>query len=61
MQRDRRPLQVSRLILSVVFLGTIIYLLKGKELNFSIWGGLAMAAAFIGIGVLLEFIFGRRT
>lgn len=58
--RSRGPLQPLRLVLGVVFLGIMAYLLKGDEFNFSIWGGLAMAAVFLGIGVLIEFIVGRR-
>lgn len=47
-------------MLSVLFLGTMAYLLKGDEFDFSIWGGLAMAFVFIAIGVLIQFIVDRR-
>jgi len=60
MQRSRRPPESARFLLSIAFLGSIFYLLKGRELNFSIWGGIAMAAAYVGIGLLLEFILRRR-
>ena len=57
--RNRRR-QFGRLLLSVVFLGTMFWLLKGREQDFSIWGGLAMACVFIGIGVLVDVLRRRR-
>ena len=57
--RDHRG-QVGRLLVSVVFLGTMFWLLKGREQDFSIWGGLAAACAFIGIGLLVDLLLRRR-
>jgi len=49
-----------RVVVSVVFLGVMLYLLKGRELDFSLWGGIAMAAVFLGIGVVLDLVLSRR-
>ena len=42
----RRPERGLRIIVAVLFLGLIFYLLKGHELDFLLWGGIAMAAVF---------------
>ncbi len=60
MSGSRGPLWPARILLSIVLLGSGFYLLKGKELNFSIWGGLAMAAVYVGAAVLLELLLRRR-
>jgi hypothetical protein len=57
----RRWSRVLRVLLSVVLLGVMLFVLKGREQDFSVWGGLAMAAVFIGIGVVLDLVVGRRS
>ena len=56
----RRPERGLRIILAVLFLGPIFYLLKGHALDFSLWGAIAMATVFIGIGLVLDLVLTRR-
>ena len=51
---------ILHFLVSVVFLGFVVYLLKGRDLNFSLWGGLAMALAYVTIGVIVEALLRRR-
>jgi hypothetical protein len=51
---------IPHFLLSVLFLGLVTYLLKGRELNFSLWGGLAMAFVYGAIAVILEAILHRQ-
>lgn len=51
---------IAHFLVSVVFLGLVVYLLKGRDLNVSLWGGLAMALAYITVGVVVEAILRRR-
>lgn len=51
---------IPRFLMSVLFLGLVLYLLKGCDLNFSLWGGLAMALAYVLIGVAVEAVLRRR-
>ena len=60
MQRSRSGLQPVRILLAVLFLGTVVYLLRGDEFDLSPLGALAIAAVYLGIGVLLELIIRRR-
>lgn len=60
MKRSESGLQPVRILLAVLFLGVVFYLLKGDELDLSLWNGLAIASVYLGICVLLELILGRR-
>jgi uncharacterized membrane protein YjjB (DUF3815 family) len=60
MQRSRSGLQPVRILLAVLFLGTVVYFLRGDEFDLSPWGALAIAAVYLAIGVLLELIVRRR-
>ena len=60
MQRSGSGLQPVGILLAVLFLGTVFYLLKGDELDLSVWNALAIASVYLAIGVLLELILRRR-
>lgn len=60
MRRSEGPLQPGRIILAIIFLGVVFYVLKGNELNFSLLAGVAMAAIFILIVIVVQLLFGRR-
>lgn len=61
MQLSRSGLSPVRFVLAVLFLGTVVYLLKGDDFDLSIWGGLAIASVYLAIGALLELVFRRRS
>ena len=60
MKRSRSGLHPVRILVAVLFLGTLVYLLKGDDLDLSIWNGLAIASVYLAIAVLLELILRRR-
>ena len=60
MQRSRIGLQPVRILVAVLFLGTVVYFLRGDEFDLSPWGALAIAAVYLAIGVLLELVIRRR-
>ena len=60
MQRSPSGLQPVRILLAVLFLGAVFYLLKGDELDLSVWNALGIAAVYLAMCVLLELILRRR-
>ncbi len=46
--------RLARILLAVLFLGAVFWLIRGRDLDFSIWGSLAMAAVFVGVGVVVR-------
>jgi hypothetical protein len=56
----RAPKATVRFVLAVLILGVGVYVLRGREYNFSLWGGLAMAFVYIALGTILGYILRRR-
>lgn len=60
MKRSDQPLHVHRILLAILFLGAMFALLKGRELGFSIVGGITIAAIFVAVGVIIELVLRWR-
>ncbi len=49
-----------RFALGVLILGVGVYLLRGRDYNFSLWGGLAMGFVYLSLAAILGFVLRLR-